>query len=513
MPSPCGMVTAHKEQMNFHFNPQVNNLTYFPRKYANQAILYYIFSLGVCSILFMGHAMPIYIIMMGVVSIVLFFLGSCTIGRQWRRLPNKIFVKKIFWFAFAIRLGYAIFIFFMNKYQYGTFYESNDGDITWYVPTALESIQKEGGFFNMLSNWNTYSTSIPDAGYQWWLAFLFTLEGALSNPVVGSYIKAAEAYLWLPMILKALFGAWTCVFMYRIAQRHFGENVARMTAIFCMLQMNMIWWCGSFMKETEMVFVATFFVNRMDKTLQGRDLKPWSIALTMAIGLIIFGFRSALFMVAIAATVFSLVMQNSKKMSVGKKVLAGLMIAVAMGFAVGDTIKAEVTSIIETAQNRDRVQTNMEWRTRRSHGNQFAKYAGAAVFAPLIFTIPFPSMVYTHQAQEMQMQVNGGNFEKNVLSFFVIFALFQLLFSGQWRQHVFPIAFMMGYLAALVLSEFAQSGRFHMPVMPFLMMFAAYGLTIVTSKKHKQWFSYALMVEVVFCVAWSWFKLKGQGQI
>lgn len=500
--------------MKIHFNPIIDStIAFFPRMYANQAVMFYILSLSACTLLFFSHAMPLYIILMGVVSILLFFLGSSSLGRQWSRLREGAFVKKVFWTAFWIRLIYAVFIWYMNKYQYGTFYESSEGDIMWYVPTALESIQEEGGFFEVLPKWAKYSISIADSGYQWWLAFLFWIQGGASAVVSsGNYGTIAESYLWLPMLFKAVFGAFTCVLMYRIAQRHFGENVARMTAIFCMLQWNMIWWCGSFMKETEMVFLATLFVNRMDKTIMGLDLKPWSIALTVAIGLAIFSFRSALFMVAFAATILALVLQNSHKLSTGKKVLAGVMIAVAMAFAVGDTIINEVHEITERAQS-DHQQTNMEWRAEREHGNQFAKYAGAAVFAPLIFTIPFPNMVYTYQSQEMLMQVNGGNFEKNVLSFFVIFALFQLLFSGQWRQHVFPIAYLIGYLAALALSEFAQSGRFHMPAMPFLMLFAAYGLTMVTSRKHKQWFTYALIAEVGFCVFWSWFKLKGQGLI
>jgi hypothetical protein len=117
---------------------------------------------------------------------------------------------------------------------------------------------------------------------------------------------------------------------------------------------------------------------------------------------------------------------------------------------------------------------NMEWRTKRLNGNEFAKYAGAAVFAPMIFTIPFPSMVYTFQGQEMHMMVNGGYYAKNILSFFVILVMFMLLLSGEWRKHVFIISVMLGYLVVLVFSNFAQSGRFHMPILALELMFAAY---------------------------------------
>ena len=156
--------------------------------------------------------------------------------------------------------------------------------------------------------------------------------------------------------------------------------------------------------------------------------------------------------------------------------------------------------------------TNMQWRTTRKGGNDFAKYAGAAVFAPLIFTIPFPSMVYTFLEQEMQMQAHGGYFVKNVMSFFVIFVMFYFFRTKEWRKHMLPIAYTCGYLVALVLSVFAQSGRFHLLVIPFEMMFAAYGITLM-NKKRMKWFQYALIFECVICIAWSWFKLAGRGMV
>jgi hypothetical protein len=69
---------------------------------------------------------------------------------------------------------------------------------------------------------------------------------------------------------------------------------------------------------------------------------------------------------------------------------------------------------------------------------------------------------------------------------------------------------MCGYLAALVLSVFAQSGRFHLLIIPFEMMFAAYGISLL-NKKGIKWFQYALIFECIICIAWSWFKLAGRG--
>ena len=64
------------------------------------------------------------------------------------------------------------------------------------------------------------------------------------------------------------------------------------------------------------------------------------------------------------------------------------------------------------------------------------------------------------------------------------------------------------------MSEFAHSGRFHMPVIPMMMLFAAYGIQIAkTNAKMRKWFPIVLVLEVVICLAWNWFKLAGRGMI
>lgn len=89
-----------------------------------------------------------------------------------------------------------------------------------------------------------------------------------------------------------------------------------------------------------------------------------------------------------------------------------------------------------------------------------------------------------------------------------------MMISGEWRRHVFILAYTIGYHLVLVMSNFAQSGRFHMPVIPMLMLFAAYGIQIAkTNAKVRKWFPIVLVLEIIICLAWNWFKLKGRGMI
>ena len=60
--------------------------------------------------------------------------------------------------------------------------------------------------------------------------------------------------------------------------------------------------------------------------------------------------------------------------------------------------------------------------------------------------------------------------------------MFMLLLTGLWRRHVFLIAILVGYLIILVMSVYAQSGRFHVPALPLEIMFAAYCIQLIEQK-------------------------------
>lgn len=478
-------------------------ISYFPKNMANWCLLTYIVALIAVSVFFNGYIMPWWLWAFGIISVVLFFHGSNYFTKLWHNMHERMFAQRLFLWAFSIRILYAIFIYYFNYEHYGTYYESNEGDITWYVPSALQIATEfaSGNFKEVVQIWLGYGIDISDMGYVIYLSFLYLITDSMSDVV-------------LPLILKAVYGAITCVMMYRIAKRHFGEHVGRMTGIFCMLQFNMIWWCGSMMKETEMVFIMVWYIHEMDRVLSRGNFKLQNLIGAIILGLLLFTFRGALGLVAFGSMFVAILLSDSKVVSLATKIVAGILVVVVLGLSYGDNIIDMTQDVRDKISGGEYQTINMEWRTQRDQGNQFAKYAGAAVFAPLIFTIPFPNMVYTYQSQEMQMMVSGGNFEKNILSFFVIMVMLFFVLSGEWRKHVFPIAMLLGYLIALVLSVFAQSGRFHLPAIPLELMFAAYGISILyKDKTYRRWFNYALAVEFVACIAWAWFKLAGRGWV
>ena len=219
-------------------------------------------------------------------------------------------------------------------------------------------------------------------------------------------------------------------------------------------------------------------------------------------------FRAVLSIVLGLSLLTGLLLSSSSVAPKIKRISIAGLIVLLMGTVFWNTI-SESLNLADYSNVKDQQEQNMQWRSERNNGNQFAKYAGAAVFAPLIFTIPFPTMVNIPDQQYQQM-IHGGNFVKNITSFFTILALLILLKTGDWRERVLPLAFMCGYLVVLVFSNYAQSERFHIPILPFSLMFAAYGVNLF-KKKHMQWFSLWLAFIFVANIGWAWFKLRGRG--
>jgi hypothetical protein len=84
--------------------------------------------------------------------------------------------------------------------------------------------------------------------------------------------------------------------------------------------------------------------------------------------------------------------------------------------------------------------------------------------------------------------------------------------AGRWRKYVLPLAFLCGYMVALVLSSFAHAGRFHQPAVPLELMFAAFAICNI-NEKYKRYYTWFLAFEVIVIFGWTYFKLAGRGMI
>ena len=437
------------------------------------------------------------------ISIVLFFYVGYAMSRGWERANEKRFLRNVFLTGLFIRILWMLYCYFVfNPDHYETTY-GDGADVTWYMPFAQDLARWVGDGFDvpfseMRERWGA---AIDDVGYPIWLAVGYLIWGEVSD-------------VFMPLMLKCALGAYCAICIYNVAKRHYGDGVARMAAIFVCINPNMIYWCSSMFKEAEMVFLCCLAVDNFDRVLtSGKQFTFQSLLPGVLAALALMFFRTALGLVVFLAVFAHIVMASSRVMSMGKKILAGVLVASVLLVSMGDRIRTQSQELLSAAQS-DSQSKNMEWRSQRVGGNSFAKYVTATVFAPLIFTIPFPTFNQANEGQLLQIQLSGGYFIKNILSFFVVVVMLLLLVSGEWRKHVFILAYTVGYLMVLVMSSFAQSGRFHMPIWPMLMLFAAYGVQIAKGNARlRRGFAIVLVVEIFACIAWNWFKLKGRGMI
>lgn len=491
----------------------------FPKWLLQYSIAVYFVALAVISMMYSAYSLPWYYLLSGVISVTVFFLYGSTAVQNTsieHVRKEKSFERKLFILAFIPRVIFMLLLYQIFMSNYGDAFGFENADARYYheLGEFVSGLISQGNFnfYDEITRWNGGHDDISDMGYGIYVGFVYWLTGSgeSSQMFVGVHETSVLGILTV-RLLKCLLSSLTVLIIYRLSKRNFGEQIGRITAIFCALWPNFWYYCSAHLKEVEMVFLAVLFVEQADQMLRSRQFTTWKVIPILLIAALIFTFRTPLGLVALLALVFSVVMSSSRVVSWGKRIIVGVLALLLIGVTVGNRLEEKARGLVEQVEAGQQ-QSNMEWRAKRTHGNAFAKYAGKSVFAPLIFTIPFPTMVRPFDGQEVQQLLNGGNFVKNIISFFTIFAMIILLISGKWRDHLLPLSFMTGYLVVLVMSTFAQSERFHQPVMPFEFMFAAYGFSMaLTKSKYKRWFKYWCALMFIAAIGWNWFKLAGRG--
>ena len=485
-------------------NSRYDGLLIFPQKVTNSAVITYFAAMMGCIALYSTHIMDVQWWVFGLVEVLGFFYLANRQSKVWIHIGPISFAKKVFWTALVLRVAWVLLSYWLYYEWTGKPFAIGAADELFYDEMGHygASLLREG-------KWNIYDAIVnysgaqfSDMGYPIYLSIIYW--------IFGDSILMAR-------IIKAALGAWTAVLIYKVAARNFGEYTGRVAGIMCMLMPNLIYYCSMQLKEVEMVFLAMLFIERADYLLRQGKLNFMRIAAIMLIPIFLFMIRTALAATLVAAFLCALLLTSGRVVGWGKRLVIGVVTGafVVSMLLSGTSIGQDVREMWATRGSTQ--EAHAEWRSERKDEaglkQKYAKYAGAAVFAPMIFTIPFPTMVDT-PGQENQKMIHGGNFVKNIMSFFTIMALIVLLFSGGWRRHVLLLAVLCGYLVVMTFSNFAHSERFHLPVLPLTMMFAAYGITLVRDNPWiKKYFPWWCFVMFIAAIAWNWFKLSGRGMI
>lgn len=467
-------------------------LEFIPQYFTKRAIRLYLILMFVVSILFISRVLPVLWIFFGLLAVVAFFHFSNKLTIKWQSSSSFFFEKKLFKYALLIRIGWVVFSYFFYYFMTGTPFNFDAADALFYHDNA-QWVARSIAQWDMSGYFAFWEGQYSDVGFPVFLGIQYWLTG--------------DSIL-LSRVVKAVLGAATVVLTYRIAQRNFGDEVAKMSGIMLMLLPNSIFYTGIHLKEVEMVFLSTLFIERADDILRNVKINVRKIAVLLAVVIVLFFFRTVLGAAALFALLTALIMTERRVSKVLNRWFTMLWVVAAIVYFLGGSIATEVEQVWE--QRIENQEASMEWRAQRLGGNQFARYASSAIFAPAIFVIPLPTMVNV-PPQRNQMMLNGGNYVKNILAFFVIFAFFHIVKFGKIRENLLITSFLLGYLMIIAFSAFAHSERFHQPALPLLVVFAAYGIRHISNKEKKYFDIYQLIIAAAI-IAWSWFKLAGRGE-
>lgn len=465
-------------------------IPYFPKQISYKAIGIYILALAFISLFYFDYSMSWGYVTLGTMWVFGFFLLSNYISKGWRIIDDEGFIRDLFLLAFGLRIVWVIASYFFYIQTNGNPFEFGAADSMGYYREA-EWLASEP----WSTAWDYYfgpgSYGISDVGYPLYLTVLYKIIGP--NIIV-------------PRIIKAFLSAYTCLLIYRLASRTFGEHVGRMAGIMAALMPNLIIYCGYHLKETEMLFLEVAFLERLDYLIRSKKVSFWNIILPSFLALSLFFFRTVLGAAALFAFATSVLLSSAPTMKKGWRRTA-LIAWGTLGLVIigGGRAATELEGLWESKDtNLDKKRTE-----QTARGNQWAQYATGSVMAPMAFVLPFATMVDVDQ-QYGQQEKSGGNYIRNFMGFFAFLAIYEAIKRKKWRDFAMIGSFVIAYLGIVSLSGFSNSERFLLPGLPCLIMMWAYGISTLREKTYRlltPWCAIVFIMEF----GWAFFKLGSRG--
>ena len=462
---------------------------FFPKQIASRGIYLFLGALTAITLVFFKHAMSITFIVLGIMWVVGFFLLSNICSKKWQKTPQKTFLRNLFLIALGLRWAWTIFAYIYFLLKTGMPFEFSAGDSIWYYEETLGNVHA-----NIKDIWRYLfvdTQAVSDSGYVFYLSLLSKITGYS---------------ILLPRLVNCIFSAFTCCLVYHLAKRNIGEEGGRMAAIFACFMPNLIFYCGLHLKETIMLFLMVAYLERADYLIRRHRYSIINIILPAFLAISLFTFRTVLGAAAVFSFVTALVFTNTKVIGRAKRYMIIGWGILAVTTLAGGTISTELEGYWEQRDTNQDAKRSVQ----TSRGNQWAKYATGTVMAPIMFVMPFPTMVDVDEQYNQQM-ISGGNFVRNFLGVFVLIAVFSAIFiTKNWRNLSLIGSFAIAYLGILSTSGFANSERFLLPALPVLLIMAAYGVTLLNAKNYKYVKIWYYIVPVM-SFAWAFFKLGSRG--
>ena len=453
----------------------------------------YLLSLIVVSLCFPDYALKPLWMAWGVGTTVLFFLSTYLFHNRWRHDPPKKFCHKVFWTAFGIRAVYVVAILYYYYFQTGIGMEYGAGDSLSYHLTAshLSDLAREGHFRAIFQTLNAHTMGFSDQGYVLYLTTLYSIFG---KNILG------------PRLLKALMSAYMCVACYKLASRNIGEKAGRLTAVMTVFLPQFIHYNGTYLKETELIFLAILAMERFDDMLHNQHYKPGTILLVILLTSLTFGMRTIVGMILIGSYVIAVLSAKNQQISKKTKWIVLSTITILSILLVLTPIGKEVLVIFQVNFK----ESDYQIQKYQYLGLKYAQYASYKTMWPGAFTLPLTNLVEV--ANENQKMMNGTYFIKNYLAFFAMWCIVIAFRDKQWKKLSLIGSFTILYVVMIAFSFAFNSERYHLPAMPGIVMMTALAISRFRKKDFPYYWAYGLLL-VGAIVTWNYIKLSGRGLI
>lgn len=451
----------------------------------------YLLALIVVNVAFSNYALQTKWMLWGLGEVLFFFLLTCVFYPRWKNDEQKLFRRKVFFTALAIRALYAFLMCYYYYYQTGIPFEYGAADSLGYHKTGvfLSRCAREGEFAYVFNYLRAYTMGFSDQGYTLWLTLLYTIFGR---------------NVLTPRLFKALISAWLCVVVHKLGSRTFGERTGRLAAVLFVFMPILIQICGLHTKETELIFLSILALERMDHLVRSKKYTVWNILCPVLLTGLTFGFRTIVGMCLFFAFLVFIVLSSDDLVSKKGKIVT-LSATVVLFFAfLFSPVGWEMRYIYKLKF------TDLHFQTERyeSSGLKYGELANSAVLAPGAFVLPLAPMV--EEAPDHNKMIHGSTYVKNFLAFFAMLAIIIAIRQKRWRDFSLIGAYELSYLAIIMFSFAANSERYHEPAIPLIVVMSAYAMTHLRRKDLKLFYIYCGVLFAALFV-WNWLKLSARG--
>jgi hypothetical protein len=448
-----------------------------------------IFIFWVVALLFYEKIIAAGYLVGAIVLVSLFFFSLHFFEKRWAELHEAAFNRRLLWTSLAIRLVAMLGLYYFYQHQTGQPFEFYAVDSIFYHEKGLFIADNfRHGNFDIARMTNDLEFS--DKGY---------------NIYLGTVYYLTSPSILIPRLLNVVYSAMTVVLIHRIASQFLAVKTARLAGILAMLFPNFLLYLGTHLKEPLMILLVVFVLYQSIRVVKLGKRQVGNLILLISAMALLFTFRTVLAFVLFASFLSYAIFLNASS-NKPFNIMAGIFcLAIFSYLILTSDIGNEIAAYYE--KRTSGLADNMQFRAAREGGNRFALIASAPLFLSVILMAPFPSFVYVFQQENLWMFL-GANFIKNLLAFFAIAGIIYSI-RHHFRERSLLIVFLLGYLGVLANSGFAISERFHLPVLPVLIIFTAAGIESIANLKRNYYWAY-LGLTAVLIIGWNFIKLAGR---